>query len=68
MYPEDRNGERWCSECKSWRPLEFFWMNVSNGSLRRKCMGCMREYGTIWYRKNRAGKPRGFRKTIGLLR
>ena len=54
---------RWCSKCREWLPIECFWIDKGNGLPRRQCVNCMRASGTAWWRRNRKGKPRGWRKT-----
>lgn len=74
-YPPDWRGERWCSACRLWKPIELFWRHPQRsgkpGALRRDCRDCrdcrecMKAYGRDWYRNNRMGKPKGWRKTAG---
>lgn len=66
-YPPDRKGQRWCSGCKDWKPLDCFRSTLVNGKVytRHDCRSCQRAYGTEWWRRNRQGKPRGWRKTAG---
>lgn len=68
-YPPDRNGERWCSRCRTFKPIECFGLNSvrAGGGHRRVCRSCQRAYGTQWWRNNRQGKPRGWRKTAGRM-
>lgn len=53
----DVNGLRWCSKCREWLPLELFWSEGARDRrhrLRRQCRGCMRRYGSEWWRKNKS--------------
>lgn len=58
----DRLGERWCSGCDQWLPFDHFWSDPYTGKERRRCRSCMRRYGSEWWRKNRKGHPRGWKK------